>query len=83
MSVTTMITNNRTTTQPKDKKCYLCQNGLRDIDYKDGTTLRKFISSYGKIMPKRRSFLCSKHQRTVAMSIKRARIMAILPFINR
>jgi len=71
------------TTQIKEKKCYFCDNGIKEIDYKDGQTLRKFISSYAKIMPRRRTRLCSKHQRKIAMAIKRARIMAILPFVNR
>ena len=73
----------KNTTGVKDKKCYMCDNGLSDVDFKDGQLLRKFISSYSKIMPKRRTKLCSKHQRKIAMAIKRARIMAVLPFINR
>jgi len=70
-------------TMNKEKRCYFCVNGIKEIDYRDGTTLRKFISSYAKIMPRKRSKLCAKHQRKLAMAIKRARIMAILPFINR
>jgi len=71
------------TTINKEKRCHFCLNGIKDIDYRDGNTLRKFISSYAKIMPRKRSKLCAKHQRKLAMAIKRARIMAILPFINR
>lgn len=67
----------------KDKVCYFCENGLREIDYKEGQVLQKFISAQGKIMPRRRSKLCAKHQRKIAIAIKRARIMAILPFVNR
>ena len=67
----------------KEKKCYFCINGLEEIDYRDGILLRKFISSYAKIMPKKRSRCCSKHQRMLAEAIKRARFMSILPFINR
>jgi small subunit ribosomal protein S18 len=70
-------------TEVKDKKCYFCANGYKDIDYKDAQSLRRFTSSYGKIVPRRRSAVCSKHQRKLAMAIKRARVMAILPFINR
>ncbi len=66
-----------------EKKCYFCENGLVDVDYKDTQTLRKFISSYAKILPRRRTKVCSKHQRKVAQAIKRARIMALLPFVNR
>lgn len=71
------------TIQQKPKACYFCKNAVKDIDYKNADILRKFTSSYGKIAPKRRSGLCSKHQRKVAMGIKRARIMALLPFVNR
>jgi small subunit ribosomal protein S18 len=67
----------------KEKNCHFCESGVVDIDYKDAQLLRKFISSYAKIMPKRRTKLCSKHQRKVALAIKRARIMALLPFVNR
>ncbi|MBT4722449.1 30S ribosomal protein S18 [Candidatus Falkowbacteria bacterium] len=65
------------------KKCYFCENGIHDIDYKDGPTLQKFTSSYAKIVSRKRTKLCSKHQRKVALSVKRARIMAFLPFVNR
>ncbi|NQT49495.1 30S ribosomal protein S18 [Candidatus Kuenenbacteria bacterium] len=67
----------------KERQCHFCQNGIKDIDYKEGTLLRKFTSSYAKIVPRRRSKLCAKHQRKTAEAIKRARFMAILPFVNR
>lgn len=78
-----MIQNNKNTNAPKDKRCHFCVNGMKDADYKDGTLLRKFISSYAKIMPRRRSHLCAKHQRKVAEAIKRARFLAILPFVTK
>lgn len=67
----------------KEKQCYFCANNLTDVDYKDGTFLRRFINSYGKILPKKRTGSCSKHQRKLAIAIKRARVMAILPFLNK
>jgi len=67
----------------KPKYCHFCVNGFKDIDYKDGQLLRRFISSYSKIVPKRRSGVCSKHQRKLANAIKRARYMAILPYLPR
>ena len=67
----------------KPKQCYFCVNNMMDADYKDAQTLRRFISSYGKIAPRKRSGLCAKHQRKVAAAIKRARIMALLPFTNK
>ena len=67
----------------KEKKCHFCVNGIKDIDYKDVLTLRKFLSGYAKILPRKRTKVCAKHQRKLAVAIKRARIMALLPFVNR
>ncbi len=67
-----------------DKKhCFFCVNNVDEIDYKDWQSLQRFISSYGKITPKRRNGVCSKHQRKLAEAIKRARFMAILPYVAR
>jgi len=74
---------NKTTTPHKDRRCFFCVNGLNDIDYKDVSTLQKFVSSYGKIVSKKRTKACSLHQRKIAEAIKRDRTMALLPFINR
>jgi small subunit ribosomal protein S18 len=65
------------------KYCYYCVNNTPSIDYKDWQRLEKFTSSYGKIVPKRRSGACSKHQRQLATAIKRARFMALLPFVSK
>ena len=67
----------------KDKYCYFCVNGIVDIDYKDGQFLRRWLSSYSKIVPRRRSGVCAKHQRKLAQAIKRARYIAILPYTPR
>ena len=67
----------------KEKICYFCVNGIKEIDYKNPQLLRRFISSYGKIMPRKRSGVCAKHQRKLARAIKRARIMALLPFTRK
>lgn len=64
------------------KMCYFCVNQTEEIDYKNAQILQKYVSGYARIIPKRRSGLCSKHQRKVSRAIKRARIMAILPFIR-
>ncbi|MCX6740166.1 MAG: 30S ribosomal protein S18 [Candidatus Parcubacteria bacterium] len=65
------------------KFCHFCQSGIKDIDYKDGQLLRRWTSSYNKIVSRRRSGVCSGHQRKVAQAIKRARFMAILPYLPR
>jgi len=63
--------------------CYFCAQNIKDIDYKNAGSLRHFISAQAKIMPRKRSHLCAKHQRHLATAIKRARFMALLPFSAR
>lgn len=63
------------------RMCYFCVNNVQEIDYKDTDLLRKFISSYGKIVPRKRSGVCTKHQKKLSAAIKRARTMALLPFL--
>lgn len=65
------------------KYCYFCVNNIKEIDYKQADILKRFTSSYAKIRPKRKSHVCSKHQRQLSQAIKRARIMALLPFMVR
>ncbi len=65
----------------RERGCHLCQNALNELDYKDARLMQRFVSAYGKILPRRRSGTCAKHQRIVTQAVKRARIMAILPFI--
>ncbi len=69
--------------KPIKKHCRLCANNIMHVDYKDVQTLRRFISSYGKIAPRRRNGLCATHQRKMGSAIKVARIMALLPFVVR
>ena len=64
---------------PKKKVCVFCLEKAKEIDYKDVGKLRKFITEQGKIIPSRMSGTCAKHQRVLAESIKRARVMALLP----
>ena len=64
----------------KKKICRFCVQKLR-IDYKDSDTLRRFITERGKILPRRITGTCAKHQRAVALAIKRARMIALLPFV--
>lgn len=64
----------------KEKQCYYCINPDKVIDYKDVSILRRFVSSYMKIAPRRRSGLCASHQRMVANAIKRARQAGLMAF---
>ncbi|GHV87810.1 hypothetical protein AGMMS50267_01700 [Spirochaetia bacterium] len=64
----------------KKKVCKFCTQKLK-IDYKDADVLRRFITDRGKILPRRITGTCAKHQRALALAIKRARIIALLPFV--
>lgn len=65
------------------KTCRFCEQRIEFIDYKDTKTLQRFTNSIGKIDSKKRSGNCPRHQRIIARAIKKARIMAMLPFVNR
>lgn len=67
----------------KKRYCFFCVKQIDDIDYKDTQYLQRFISSYAKIVPPRRSGVCAKHQRKLASAIKRARVMSLLPITTR
>lgn len=64
------------------KVCIFCADKVAFIDYKDSAKLRKFISERGKILPRRISGTCAVHQRELNTAIKRARNMALLPFVT-
>ena len=65
---------------PQRKFCAFCADKVETIDYKDGVKLRRYISDRGKIEPRRRTGTCAKHQRALAIAIKRARQLAIIPY---
>ena len=64
----------------KKKVCTFCQN-KETIDYKDVNKIKKFMTEKGKILPRRQTGVCSGHQRELVEAIKRARVMALLPFL--
>ncbi len=64
----------------KPKVCSFCRGTNGEIDYKDERLLRKYISERGKILPRRATGLCAKHQRQVSKAIKRAQHIALLPY---
>jgi small subunit ribosomal protein S18 len=72
------------TQQPVKRRrtCRFCENDEIYIDYKDEKKLQRFITEEGKIIPKRVTGTCAKHQRELVAAIKRARHLAILPFVN-
>src|ERR1700729_2499411 len=69
--------------KPKKKVCLFCQEKIAHVDYKDTGLLRKFMSDRGKIRARRVSGNCSQHQRDVAVAIKTARELALLPYTQR
>lgn len=85
------VTGKRETGGKKDKrrkrkivlnlKCPLCESGVKYVTYKDVYQLKKFTSVRGKIISTEKSGVCSKHQRQLSVSIKRARFMGLLPYV--
>ncbi|MBI4058236.1 30S ribosomal protein S18 [Candidatus Gottesmanbacteria bacterium] len=68
--------------RPVPRNCIFC-NETKEPDFHDLETLRRFVSERGKILSHQRTGICSKHQRKIALEIKRARFLGLLPFINR
>ena len=66
--------------KPKKKVCSFCVDKVEAIDYKDVSKLRRYVTERGKILPRRISGNCAKHQRQLTLAIKRARNIALLPF---
>lgn len=64
----------------RKKVCFFCANHIDHVDYKDTDLLKRYVSEKGKILPRRVTGTCAKHQRTLTISIKRARIIALMPF---
>ena len=64
----------------KKKVCQFCVDKVQDIDYKDVAKLRRYVSERAKILPRRITGTCAKHQRQLTIAIKRARHIALLPF---
>lgn len=83
MARQTVIQNSTTNTPLVKKVCFFCKStdpALKNPIYTDVVTLRKFVTDRGKIVAKQRSGACSKHQRKIALNVKYARHLALLPF---
>ena len=68
--------------KPRKKVCHFCADRVEAIDYKDVARLRKYVSERAKILPRRTTGTCAKHQRELTTAIKRARQIALLPYSN-
>lgn len=64
------------------KTCPICEANLRAIDYKDDRMLSRFTTERGKILPSRLTGMCARHQRQLGTAVKRARFLALLPYIR-
>jgi small subunit ribosomal protein S18 len=65
-----------------NKTCAICESGVRVVDYKDERLLTRFLTERGKILPARLSGACARHQRQLGTAIKRARQIALIPYIK-
>jgi small subunit ribosomal protein S18 len=74
--------DDRPDSRRKKKVCYFCKEKVEYVDYKDLAVLRKYMSDRAKIRSRRVSGNCPRHQREVALAIKNAREMALLPYIS-
>ena len=70
----------RTNVRRRKKVCAFCGANAQPVDYKDTATLKRYISERGKILPRRVTGTCAKHQRSVTVAVKRARHVALLPY---
>ena len=64
------------------KSCPVCEAGVRVVDYKDERMVSRFVTERGKIIPSRLSGMCARHQRQMSQAIKRARHIALVPYIR-
>ena len=66
----------------RKRVCHFCQNSVEYIDFKDERLLHRFLTEQGKIIPRHTSGTCAKHQRQLATAVKRARHLALIPFVT-
>jgi small subunit ribosomal protein S18 len=66
----------------RKRNCYFCKEKIAEIDYKNANQLRRYVSEKGKIRSRRITGACRRHQRQVAVAVKRAREMALLPYVS-
>lgn len=66
-----------------NSRCYFKQNGIRHVDYKDIELLKKFLNPHGRILSKKRTGVSTEYQKKLALAVKRARYMALLPYVSR
>lgn len=65
------------------KQCFFSQNNIKHVDYKDTELLKKFLNPHGRIIAGKRTSVSAKYQRKLALAVKRARFMGLLPYLSR
>ena len=75
--------NDKPYRRPRKKVCNFCVDKIDEIDYKDVEKLKRYVSDKGKILPRRATGACAKHQRDITLAVKRARHIAILPYAQQ
>ncbi len=65
------------------KQCYFSQNNIKHVDYKDTELLKKFLNPHARMLSRKKTGVSAKYQRKLALAVKRARFMALLPFVSR
>lgn len=76
------VRRNNRMRRPRKKVCLFCKDKVTFIDYKDVNKLKKYVTESGKITPRRASGTCARHQRELAVAIKKARVVALLPYTS-
>ena len=69
--------------RPRRKVCFFCVERVKVINYKDVQMVQRFLDDHAKILPRRKTGTCARHQRTLALAIKQARQLALLPFVGQ
>ncbi len=72
----------RVSSERRKRNCYFCKRDIKNIDYKDIDILKKFTTSSGRLLSSRITRICPKHQRRLTNAVKRAREIALLPFVE-
>jgi small subunit ribosomal protein S18 len=67
----------------KKQECYFKQNGIKYVDYKDIELLKKFLNPHARILSKKRTGVSTEYQKKLSVAVKRARFMALLPYVSR
>lgn len=65
------------------KKCYFSQNNIKHVDFKDTDMLKKFLNPHARLMSSKKTGVSAKYQRKLATAVKRARFMALIPYVSR